>query len=261
MNKSIFIAVVLMLLVLAKAIETIVINIGPNLRYGKRRLRLFFLEKVKKGIRVAVERYVKRRRTAMCLNKSVSGKFAFISNYFYRWFILTPLLSIFTLCVDNKVIAGFMSAIIVFSIVVEIINELVERFWNGIASNINFNTYLNIVNVEYRLIELNTSAIMKRVGISLILRFAVIWIGFAGVYYTINAYGAFKDMKDFIDALYFSLVTITTTGYGEIHPISILSKIIVGCQIILSWLLLLVMVFHYGATVTDELDINGPKRR
>ena len=262
MDISIFIAVFLMLLVLVKAVETIIVNIVPNLIYGQRRLRLFYLERAKKGIRVAIERYVKRRSMSMYFNRSISGWFAFVSNYFYRWYILTPLLAICLLCVDNKVIALLMSAIIVFSIVVEIMNEFIERFWNGIASNIQFNAHFNVTDIEFNKMELNISEIMKRIGMSLILRFAVIWVGFAGVYFTMNLHqcDSFDGMDGFIDALYFSLVTITTTGYGEILPTSMLSKVTVVCQIALSWLLLLVMVFHYGATITNEFDINGPNK-
>ncbi|MCU7804180.1 MAG: potassium channel family protein [Candidatus Thiodiazotropha sp. (ex Lucinoma borealis)] len=245
-----------------KAIETIVINIAPNLIYGRRRLRLFYIEMNKKGIAVAISRYVKRRRMSMFFNQSISGWSSIFSNYFYRWFILTPSLAISTLLVNDNILIWCISATILFSITVEIINEFVERFWNGIASNIHFNAYVNIANTKFDKIELNASEIMKRIGIALILRFAVIWVGFAGVYYNINEQqiDSFTGMNEFIDALYFSLVTITTTGYGEILPTSILSKLLVLCQMALSWLLLLVMLFHYGATVTNEFDTTEPNK-
>jgi len=69
-----------------------------------------------------------------------------------------------------------------------------------------------------------------------------------------------KGMHSILDSIYFSVVTITTTGYGEMHPTGDLSKIIVICQISLTWLLILVMALHYGATLTDDFKSFKPNK-
>ena len=40
-----------------------------------------------------------------------------------------------------------------------------------------------------------------------------------------------RGIEDVVDAIYFSMVTITTLGYGEITPVSILGKIIVMVEL------------------------------
>lgn len=64
-------------------------------------------------------------------------------------------------------------------------------------------------------------------------------------------YEGYNEGMDFITALYFSLTTISTVGFGDIHPLSKLSKIIVMSEISLG-LTYTVFIFSILAAFVRE---------
>jgi ion channel len=56
------------------------------------------------------------------------------------------------------------------------------------------------------------------------------------VYISRRDVGAFSTALDLGDALYFSIVSMTTTGYGDISPESGLAKFVVSLQIVFGFL-------------------------
>ncbi len=58
----------------------------------------------------------------------------------------------------------------------------------------------------------------------------------ANLYFSIT--GIFKDVITFGDSLYFSVVTITTLGYGDFSPISTAGKTIVAFEVLLGVILM-----------------------
>lgn len=83
---------------------------------------------------------------------------------------------------------------------------------------------------------------IRKHGIYHVFYHIIMIILFAIIYYIIYKYhnGSFrfdninteKKQLDIIDFLYFSLVTQSTVGYGDITPVHRMPKIIVMCQII-----------------------------
>ena len=53
--------------------------------------------------------------------------------------------------------------------------------------------------------------------------------------FNLNFTGASKEKIEFIDYLYFSIVTSSTVGYGDIHPNNYITKIVVMFQILISY--------------------------
>ena len=66
----------------------------------------------------------------------------------------------------------------------------------------------------------------------------VLIVGFAGIYCSLESGALHKEPKNTTDAIYFSFVTITTLGYGEIYPLLEYPKRIVIFQLISGTLLL-----------------------
>jgi voltage-gated potassium channel Kch len=98
--------------------------------------------------------------------------------------------------------------------------------------------------------------IRNRLVSVLVLYFGVILI-FSGIYRWIseNIEGSFsKAISSTIDSIYFSTVTITTLGYGDITPTSVASKLVVVFQSIMGVLLLAVLI---GLVISVSLSQSG----
>ena len=102
-------------------------------------------------------------------------------------------------------------------------------------------TYLILETVMYLLglIFLNTEyrqpASYKRNLQMVIINYMEITLGFAAIYYC-----AFKDaimkLNSSIDAIYFSFISSTTIGYGDMFPITNLAKLTCVAQSVISFL-------------------------
>lgn len=81
----------------------------------------------------------------------------------------------------------------------------------------------------------------RRVGVLTIPLLALVLIvSFAGLYYSINGGGNFKpDFATDTDALYFSFVTLTTVGIGDIAPLSEEARKLVMFEISSGFLILI----------------------
>jgi voltage-gated potassium channel Kch len=82
---------------------------------------------------------------------------------------------------------------------------------------------------------------MPKVWRVIIVQILIIFV-FAIIYYFIDYRGfninftdTSKDKLTFINYLYFSTVTSSTVGYGDIHPTNNITKIIVILQILISY--------------------------
>ena len=63
-----------------------------------------------------------------------------------------------------------------------------------------------------------------------------------------------KYVKSFGEALYFSIVTITTLGYGEMHPVSSLGRIMVSLEAMSGVVLLGIFLINISLTVVEDKE-------
>lgn len=257
-------ALAISILLYIKAVETVIINIIPNMLHGRERILRFENEKKLHGFEKARENYLKNRKYIMFLNMCVPKNLWFIADIFYRyilgdlfyrWFILVPIASVLLTFVHNGKVALITGISILVSIFIEVFNEIMERICNGKLSNIQFNTNIQVSITDFNKISYYKSFVIGRICKALVIRVAVIWISFACIYTSVNNLMrcSFSGMDGLIDPLYFSLITITTTGYGDIEPTNYITKLLVVFQLFHTWILIIVMILHYGVTVSDDL--------
>ncbi len=78
---------------------------------------------------------------------------------------------------------------------------------------------------------------------ALVLLFTMLVFGFSALYLTINRNGnQFFDMNTRVDAVYFTVATLSTVGYGDIHPTGQAARLAVIAQIAIDFTLLAVSV-------------------
>ena len=90
---------------------------------------------------------------------------------------------------------------------------------------------------------------------SLTVSLVVVWLSFAGVYMILsnNDSGAFDEVLDHTGAVYFSLTTLTTIGYGDIVPLSHAARNVVMLQMVIDVLIIGVYVKLVTTTVRERL--------
>lgn len=108
-----------------------------------------------------------------------------------------------------------------------------------------------------------TKEIIHRVQIrffssKIILLIVALVLGYADFYFELsrNHLHAFKDdiVLSAIDSLYFSITTFTTTGYGDIYPVSNSVKMYVASEMVLGYI---VSSFIVAILVTKFLNENN----
>lgn len=83
-----------------------------------------------------------------------------------------------------------------------------------------------------------------------------IFVGIVNLLYATAYYIFYKDFKnldhDFVSAIYYSVVTFTTLGYGDIYPFSSLAKIFVITEVFVGYVILGIFVFLLGDKVNKR---------
>lgn len=85
--------------------------------------------------------------------------------------------------------------------------------------------------------------------INLIITFTVVNLSINTIHNNFNPNQAFNfgtGIRGIIDALYFSIITMTTVGYGHIIPDSVIARIAVGFECLTSYIMLGIMIGIIG---------------
>ena len=83
----------------------------------------------------------------------------------------------------------------------------------------------------------------KLVKIELLIIIIIIFFMYGGIYSFLGA-NHLNNYISFVDGFYFSMTTISTTGYGDITPKTTLAKIIVMSQQFLTLLILSILLLE-----------------
>lgn len=97
---------------------------------------------------------------------------------------------------------------------------------------------------------------MKLLFPKIILLSTIVIMGYADFYFKLSrSYShVFNDNRilSAIDSIYFSVTTFTTTGYGDIYPISHSAKMFVACEMIFGYILSTFIVAILVVKFMDE---------
>jgi voltage-gated potassium channel len=98
----------------------------------------------------------------------------------------------------------------------------------------------------------------RRVLALTVLLIALTIVEFAALYNRLR--GSFAGMSTRFAPLYFSITTFTTTGFGDIHPVTSEAQILVSGQMILDWIESAVVVGLVLAVILDSLNQRRNRR-
>lgn len=245
-------------LLITKIIEMFVCSTLPSIRKGRTWTQEFHEDYAANGAKIAVKNHLQRRYKAMIINEWIGKRLSIISNYIYRWPVLIISMSIMTVITSNiaspRNIVLCIIAVYV-GLASEVIHEIVDRLALGVVSNVQFSTYVKVGTPSYAIASWTTSEILRRCSISLIIQLTTLWVGFSSIYYGLLTLqpNSLNNAKGIVDCVYFALVTLTTTGFGDVYPKTNTAKILVGSQIGMCWLFVVMMLFHYGSSMSFDL--------
>ena len=100
-----------------------------------------------------------------------------------------------------------------------------------IVSLIKFSRYSSMDDMLLRVLK-NSWDILKTISIFIFLYILISALLIYNVEPHINPSTGQETFVNFFDAVYWSVVTLTTVGYGDIYPITILGKIISICSMV-----------------------------
>ncbi len=169
------------------------------------------------------------------LDKSGKGDFyrlwskRFISAEIFAFIVIESTTSIYS----NKPI-NFCVAIILMAIAWSRINELVFAFYNDAIDILKGESQSSDLKPHERL----QMALKSYMG--LIVYFAIIY------FFNLLESPFSREPNDFFDSVYFSAITITTTGYGDIHPISWVMKAFTMYEVIAGYLMVVIVIATYA---------------
>lgn len=152
--------------------------------------------------------------------------------------------------------AGFLSIYITIS----------DVYTYLISALIIYLAYQNVLDFAAKLtalLEPDKQATPEDLGefanffITLVITFAVINLSINSIHYNFDLEPAFNFEKggaSIIDAIYFSIITMTTVGYGEIVPHNVIARAVVSLECLTSYLMLGIMIgiITRGVTFTKK---------
>ncbi len=90
---------------------------------------------------------------------------------------------------------------------------------------------------------------------ALVLLMSILMTGFAAIYYGMNhAHDQFPGIDTRVDAVYFTVTTLATVGYGDITPASQAARIAVTVQMVFDLAFLGIAVRVLSATARRRID-------
>lgn len=128
-----------------------------------------------------------------------------------------------------------------------------ERRWLGVtAGGLLLIASVPLVVRRLQLVRVSTTPVLEAVeAISLLLTMVV--VGFASIYLQVSEVeGQFAGMETKVDALYFTVITLSTVGFGDVVPTGQTARVLVTAQIVVNLSFIAATVRVLARTAQDR---------
>lgn len=176
-----------------------------------------------------------------------------------NWHLLTLLSAVVVYEARSLYACWIALTVTVCLLFTKVVHRVVTRFMLGVADNVRFSLWRASGSL------LHMSRIARRVAFELVSDVATIGIAFGFLFASVDRYDprffhpAVEELS-VVQAIYFSFVTVTTTGYGDVVPLEKFSTWLVLGEMALVWTLVVVIIFHYSVTLSALDDQGGNSR-
>lgn len=227
------------------------------------------VEKVLEGVRVddlQESIYNIRRQTHVIIypllvfadkgSKMRKAAISFFVNYIYRMPLLVTVIATIGYFSQNKVVVSVAGTLVAWCVLTQACYLVLSRIIMGTADNF----YHPFIYIDPEADALHASRWKQRHLLrDFLFRFLIIFSVFAYgtgfFHYSIEVsiegedYSFKKTVHPIIAYTYFSIVVITTTGFGDISPTSSLALVTTSAEIIITFLFVIVLLFSVSLTI------------
>jgi hypothetical protein len=161
--------------------------------------------------------------------------------------------------INHKIVA--IGAVLIFvAIWIELIQTFLSRFVFG-HRDIHFRRLSVALSQSCSKWQDNKLKLIRDFMLFLIGFMFVSIFGYAGIFSAVQCLcpGSFTgsaEPRSFFDFLYFSSITFTTVGYGDILPVGRLARLLVMSELSVSVATLILLIFVYSITSGNEPNSN-----
>lgn len=249
-------------LVGVKAYEMIFVTMAYNIRYGKKLSQSFVLKVRQKGIQTAF-RYLSRTRhnsndVFQQMHKKCESAFSrILLSWLYKWPTLILLASVLLYYFTWQryfATSLLLSATCLLLVSLEVCHEVVARLALGHLDN--FRRYVAFdpsgLN-ELARIFYDRNRILKDFLTTILVQLSCFTFAFSSVYYCLYSF----DPKSFnapvdslVNAIYFSVVILGTIGFGDIVPVTPISRMTVVLHVLTLVVFVIFITGHFFASLS-----------
>jgi len=258
------IATITVILSLIKIWEIWNFSILWVIKNGKSCSDEFHLIHKQKGPQKAIEAFSKHRYLPWpILGKLYKLKprfiFKIIVDRVYRFPYLVLANVTLLLLTKNVWLYSTLSGITILIIYTRLLQQIISRMQLGVLDNLTqywAPRFEDITDVDK--IDWNVSRILRGTLSDFIAYTVLTIFSYSIIFCKLEIFDAryffpTDQILTFHEALYFSVVTITTVGFGEIHPKETLSMYLVLSEIIAIWSTVILIFFHYQCSLAVNL--------
>jgi hypothetical protein len=258
--------------VLLKVYDMVIIGVFYNIKHGKKLSDRFHKILTKDGIYKANRFLSLSNYNPMKFYQSITKniKTTCIKKFFkiyYKWPVITFLTSLYLILSSECNTPLLIEIILIISALLLILSsalhEVSARLMLGSIDNMRQYTYVDINEAKNREnISWNTTRLLRDFFLTLSVQLFCFCFVFSALYRSVSKFEIGKiDGKelDILDSIYFSITTLTTTGYGDLSPTGWLSKTLSMSEMIVIYLFVILLSGHFALSLTESLTASSNK--
>lgn len=186
----------------------------------------------------------------------------FFFTIYYKWPTLLFISSAWLFIVSKYSMGYLYELILIVSIILMIISEVIHevsaRLMLGSIDNMRHYIFIDIENSGNReKYTWNLTKLLRDFFLTLSIQLFSFCFAYAAMIYAVSKYeiGQISGKAlSIMDSIYFSVTTLTTTGYGDLTPTGQLSKILIISEMMVIYMFVILIAAHFALSLTETLS-------